>query len=233
MEAMRSQHCIPDWIEDKIVVLSVGWLNRLQHKERTKENYETITFTLDEYREPNICHAFIALKDANRAWHRAVLRFMERWHIVRRRWMRNEIDLIQFAPRTFRLAGTTRNARISTRREWARDFKRPVFESYITVSSRELTEHKELWTESAPNTRFCEWEKCVKIVSKDWEDSEKNSKHLSDSPQEEGGWPRAALVFWKGQNRNMSAANNEYKDWLNKEFEEQEQRMKKQEKPNK
>ena len=79
---MRPQHRIPDLLEDRIIELSVGWLNRLQYKEQTKENYEAITFTLDEHREPNICHAFIALKGANRAWHRAVQRFMGRWHII-------------------------------------------------------------------------------------------------------------------------------------------------------
>ena len=92
-------HRVPDLIEDKIVVLSVGWLNRLQYKECTKENYEAITFTLDEHREPNICHSFIALKGANKAWHRAVQRFMGRWHIIQyRRDVKDEIELIQFAP---------------------------------------------------------------------------------------------------------------------------------------
>ena len=46
---MRPQYHIPDWIEDRIIELSVGWLNRLQYKEQTKENYETIIFTLDEH----------------------------------------------------------------------------------------------------------------------------------------------------------------------------------------
>ena len=85
----------------------------------------------------------------------------------------------------------------------------------------------------APNTWFCEWEQCVKIVSKDWKDSEKNSKHLSVNPHEEGMWRRAPFVFWKEQSKNMSAANNKYEGWLNKAFREQEQRMKKQEKLNK
>ena len=234
MEEMRPQHCVPDLIEDKIVVLSVGWLNRLQFKECTKENYEAITFTLDEHREPNICHSFIALKGANKAWHRAVQRFMGQWHIIQyRRDAKDEIELIQFAPRTFRLAGDSDDTRISTRQEWAQDFKRPVFKAYITVSPEELTKHKELWTESGPNTWFCEWEQCVKIVSKDWKDPEKHSKHLSVNPHEEGMWTRAPFVFWKGQSKNMRAAYNKHEGRLNKEFREQEQRMKKQEKLNK
>ena len=58
-------------------------------------------FTLDEHREPNICHAFIALKGANKAWHRAVQRFMGQWHIIQyKRDVKDEIELIQFAPRT-------------------------------------------------------------------------------------------------------------------------------------
>ena len=162
MEEMRPQHRIPDLLEDRIIELSVGWLNRLQYKEQTKENYEAITFTLDEHREPNICHAFIALKGANKAWHRAVQRFMGQWHIIQyKRDVKDEIELIQFAPRTFRLAGVADDTRISTRREWARDRKRQLFKAYITVSPEELTKYKELWRESGPNTWFCEWEQCV------------------------------------------------------------------------
>lgn len=234
MEAMRPQHCIPDWIEEKIVVLSVGWRNRLQHKKSTKENYEKFTFTLDEHRESNICHAFIALKGANKAWHRAVQRFMGRWHIIQ--YKRNEkdgIELIQFAPRTFRLAGGLDKFRISTRHEWTRDFKRPVFEAYITVSPEELTKHRELWTESGPNIWFCEWEQCVRIVTKDWTDLEKHSERLSINPYEEGVEMRRSFMLWKNQNKNLKAAYNKYEGELNKEFREQEQRMKKQEKLNK
>ena len=108
-----------------------------------------------------------------------------------------------------------------------------MFKAYITVSPEELTKHKELWTESGPNTWFCEWEQCVKIVSKDWKDPEKHSKHLSVNPHEEGMWTRAPFVFWKGQSKNMRAAYSKHEGRLNKEFREQEQRMKKQEKLNK
>ena len=100
-----------------------------------------------------------------------------------------------------------------------------MFKAYVTVSPEELTEHKELWTESAPNTWFCGWEQCVKIVSKDWKGSEKNSKHLSVNPHEEGTWSRAAFTLWKGQSKNMKAANDKYEGWLNKAFREQEQRI--------
>ena len=237
---MRPQYHIPDWIEDRIIELSVGWLNRLQYKEQTKENYEAITFTLDEHREPNICHAFIALKGANKAWHRAVQRFMGQWHIIQyKRDVKDEIELIQFAPRTFRLAGVADDTRISTRREWAQDRKRLVFEAYITVSPEELTKHKELWRESGPNTWFCEWEQCVKIISKDWKDSEKNSKYLNINPHDPDMWSytkgqnRRAFIVWKDLNRSRKAAYNEREGKLNEDLREQEQRMRKQEKPDK
>ena len=42
--------------------------------------------------------------------------------------------------------------------------------------------------ESGPNTWFCEWEQCVEIVSKDWEDSEKNSKYLNINPHDPDMW---------------------------------------------
>ena len=145
-------------------------------------------------------------------------------------------QLIQFAPRTFRLAGVADDTRISTRRDQGRTKVR-VFEAYITVSPEELTKYRQLWTESGPNTWFCEWEQCVEIVSKDWEDSEKNSKYLNINPHDQDMWQppwnRRAFIVWKNLNRSRKAAYNERKEQLNKDFREQEQRMKKQEKSDK
>ena len=74
-------------------------------------------------------------------------------------------------------------------------------------------------------------------MSKDWEDAEKNSKYLNINPHDQDMWQppwnRRAFIVWKNLNRSRKAAYNERKEQLNKDFREQEQRMKKQEKSDK
>ena len=47
------------------------------------------------------------------------------------------------------------------------------------------------------------------------------------------GQNRRAFIVWKDLNRSRKAAYNKCKEKLNKDLREQEQRMRKQEKPNK
>ena len=82
-------------------------------------------------------------------------------------------------------------------------------------------------------------ELCVKIVNKDWKDSEKNSKYLNINPHDPDMWSytkgqnRRAFIVWKDLNRSRKAAYNEREGKLNEDLREQEQRMRKQEKPDK
>lgn len=250
---MQTFDDIPYKVSEYIVELSVGWRNRLKYKRVNHEygapsrfgirrfrghyfdermDIRSVTFDLDWSTEPGICHAFIAITYASKAWHRAVLGLMERWHLTRLQTNeQGELEFMQFSPRIFKIAGTLERLWISTQRDEQQDWRRIIFESYIKVKPEEFTGKPQLWNFN-PETWFCEWEECTRIVGygKGW-NTEKDITCLGVDPHDQNMWQAEALMgdrrtylWWKRKGKEEVPANERYERSLRKNIREQEGR---------
>jgi len=235
---MQAFDSIPENISEYIVELSVGWRNRLKYKRENHGYFDermdirSITFDLDWSTEPNICQAFIAITYASKAWHRAVLVLMERWHITRLQTNeQGELEYMQFSPRIFKIAGTMERLWISTQRDEQWDWKKIIFESYIKVRPEEFTGKPQLWTFN-PERWFCEWKECTRIVGYDkgW-DTEEDTTCLGVDPHDQDMWQVKALIgdrrtylWWRLKGKEEKSASERYERRLRKDIRKQEGR---------